>query len=95
MMYTDDFKRCLTAAANVLYNTIQHEENLTVRAYVRAGKTSLLDGHGEAAEFTAENAILRSKLFDFNADDPNSIDPAIMTIANYIYMREVSVYFAD
>lgn len=95
MMYTDDFKKCLIAATNVLYATIQHEETLTVRAYIRQGKVGLLNGNGFAASTMAENAKLESTLFDVDSKNEDEVNPAVMAIANLIYMREFGVYYAD
>lgn len=94
-MFTDDFKRCLVAAANVLYATIQHEETLTVRAYIRQGKAGLLDGSSFAASTMAENAKLEATLFDVDFKNADEVNPAVMAIANLIYLREFGVYYAD
>lgn len=94
-MFTDDFKRCLTAAANVLYSTIQHEETLTLKAYIRQGKVDLLKGNGFAASTMAENAKLEAALFDVDSKNADEVNPVIMAIANLIYLREFGVYYAD
>lgn len=94
-MFTDEFKRCLIAAANVLYTTIQHEENMMTRAYIRHGKLDLLNGAGESGSIMKEIEALKSMLFDVDFNNGDEINPAVMAIANLIYLREFGVYYAD